>query len=501
MTLRRKMSLQIGAMIVGLLRVCAASLWGVRGLRSNLRIASTGYRELREMYEVASHISAARTLLRLGERTLAATEIDRAHTKLEVALSRVQAGSVLKEAPDGLRLATEFRDSIKRAELQLKLPAGDESFHSDTESANESINQAFGAVTAIAIAIRRTIDEHEQAANVRWRQTITLMAIVSVTAVLASIALGILQYKSVIIPLHRLGEAARTMAGGKFNHRVASHGSTEFIELAKDFNGMANELETLYRELEQKVESKSKELVRSERLASVGYLAAGVAHEINNPLSVITGYGERAIQQLERGGATAQTINQLRIMCEEAYRCKTITDKLLTMARPGDEERKRISLCEVAKDVASLVEGLPSCKDRRLILELDDQIRVHGNGSELKQVLLNLTLNAMVAVTPKVGEVQITVNHRDGFAQITVSDNGVGMTPDTIERVFEPFFTKKRGSQSAGTGLGLAISHAIIENHGGRIQAFSDGLEKGSRFEIEWPLPGAMATPPSTVRM
>src|SRR5205807_1065265 len=141
---------------------------------------------------------------------------------------------------------------------------------------------------------------------------------------------------------------------------VEPRGPAEFAELAEDFNRMARELEALYRDLEQKVAIKSRELVRSERLASVGYLAAGVAHEINNPLSIITGYGERAIQKLERDAnddGSAVAMKSLRIMCEEAYRCKAITEKLLSLARPGEEARGPVLLGALAGEVVALVQG------------------------------------------------------------------------------------------------------------------------------------------------
>ena len=121
-----------------------------------------------------------------------------------------------------------------------------------------------------------------------------------VAVILAAILLGVFQYRSVINPLRKLGDSVRQIAAGSFANRVQISGSAEFVALANDFNRMAHELDGLYRELEQKVAAKSKELVRSERLASVGYLAAGVAHEINNPLSIIAGYGERAMELLDR---------------------------------------------------------------------------------------------------------------------------------------------------------------------------------------------------------
>ena len=122
---------------------------------------------------------------------------------------------------------------------------------------------------------------------------------------------------------------------------------------------------------------------------------------------------------------------------------------------------------------------------------------VLGNDGELKQVLLNLTLNALEAVKPGIGEVTIGIEQADGMVRLIVADNGRGMSAQTIERVFEPFFTEKRGVQGAGTGLGLSITHAIVESHGGRMTAQSEGVGKGSRFVVELPA-YAPSTLPST---
>jgi signal transduction histidine kinase len=252
---------------------------------------------------------------------------------------------------------------------------------------------------------------------------------------------------------------------------------------------MAAELQNLYRELEAKVAIKSKALVRSERLASVGFLAAGVAHEINNPLSIITGYGERAMQQLDRNSTDPQRIrNAIAVMCEEAFRCKQITDRLLKLARPGGEDRVRICLADLAHDVISTVGGLPEYREKRLVLESGQRhlSEIVARPGEIKQVILNLVINALEAVEPQGGEVKLTIASDERTVELSVIDNGRGMDAETLDRVFEPFFTLKRAGR-AGTGLGLSISHAIIADHGGTIAAASDGDSLGSRFTVTLP--------------
>ena len=122
----------------------------------------------------------------------------------------------------------------------------------------------------------------------------------------------------------------------------------------------------LYRDLERKVDEKSRELVRSERLASVGYLAAGVAHEINNPLGIIAAYAQRALQRMRRGaldaGAAENAQQAFQIICDEAFRCKEITDRLLTMVRSGSEGRRAVSIAALAQEVVAMLADLPQFK-------------------------------------------------------------------------------------------------------------------------------------------
>jgi signal transduction histidine kinase len=334
----------------------------------------------------------------------------------------------------------------------------------------------------------------------------------------AAVLISLWLYRAVMGPLQVLRRGVRTIARGKFTDRLDPRGDREFQELARDFNQMAGELDDLYRELEAKVAAKSKELVRSERLASVGFLAAGVAHEINNPLGIISGYAELSMRKLRHQIASAgaadspalpaapaqATLKALQVICDEAFRCKQIIEKLLGLARGGlrgpdggeaADERKPVSLTKVARDVIDLVQGLPRYRDRRVELHTngssaDAATMVNGNETELKQVVLNLVINALEATEGRTGHVHIELHRDDKSIQLIVRDNGKGMSPQTLDRLFEPFYTDKRGGgegEARGTGLGLSISHAIIQQHGGAIHAASEGPGKGSTLTVELP--------------
>ncbi len=326
-------------------------------------------------------------------------------------------------------------------------------------------------------------------------------------ALLLSTGVHYKQYRLLVRPLVWLRDDMRRSAATQYLQGVEVQGEAEFREMASYFNGLARELAELYRNLEQKVIARSRELVRSERLASVGFLAAGVAHEINNPLSVISGYAElsgKSVRELMTGEAAAagsdahaeaeaqalaSVLEAQTIIREEAFRCKEITSRLLSLARGGSDGRERLCLGQTARQVSVLIKGLRNYRDRQIVLDFaqEGSLEVLANPTEMKQVVLNLAINALEAAPAQRGEVRIGGRHLGDRVELFVQDNGKGMSPVVLEHIFEPFFTAKRGAGEPGTGLGLSITHAIIENHGGYIRAESAGAGRGSRFTFSLP--------------
>lgn len=486
------MAYQIVAMITALLLVSGASLWGLNGLHQDFGSALAGYQSLRQLYEVTAHVATARTLLTAEPpgSSAALNELRIAQTKYEVFAVPPLAGST---PADQRQLAAAIAASLKEAERQMRAAeSGEMPF--DQQALVSAANRVFNQVADLAAAIRSSIARQQDAARQRKQTTLMALAILAGSIVALAVVLGVRQYRLVMKPLRQLTDGVRRIAAGKFTQRLPSAGDTEFVELAHDFNQMAEELDGLYRDLEQKVAVKSRELVRSERLASVGFLAAGVAHEINNPLGIITGHAEISLRQLEKAGqqpAATEAAKALRIICEEAFRCKEIIRKLLSLAQPSDDNRRRVSMGQITDNVVSMLSGLSQYQDRQIVALIEPgDLDVVANEGEMKQVLLNLAINALEAVQPSVGKVSIVVGRRNGSVQVSVEDNGRGMSPPTLERAFEPFFTERRGSRQ-GLGLGLSITHAIVESHGGQIAAHSDGPGRGSRFVIRLPAAGA----------
>lgn len=242
------------------------------------------------------------------------------------------------------------------------------------------------------------------------------------------------------------------------------------------------------------------QLVRAERLASLGYLAAGAAHEINNPLAIIGGYAEAALRQMRAPGdgqGTMTAERALNVIVEQAFRCTAITSQLLTLAAPRGKPRAAVAVGPLLKRVSEVISGLPQFGQRHIDVAADErELSVVANEQELTQVVTNLLTNAVDATSAQTGRIRIEAVKHGRRVIIRISDNGRGMPPEVVRRVFEPFYAdrprRSHGSGgSTGTGLGLAVSQAIVEQHGGRIAAESEGEGRGSTFIVELPATAA----------
>jgi len=318
-----------------------------------------------------------------------------------------------------------------------------------------------------------------------------------VTAVLASVLLVAavqLFRKWIARPLATLVQGSREVAAGKFDHRIHLDSDDEMRELAEAMNAMTVRFQEIRDDLDRQVRERTSQVVRSEQLASVGFLAAGVAHEINNPLASIAMCSESLESRLadllnKSGDARAADTDVIRSYLEmiqkEAFRCKQITEKLLDFSRMGDPERHHTDLRELVQGVIEMLRHLGKYQNKNVELTSGEPVIAEVSPQELKQVMLNLITNGLDSVEPG-GSVKVAVTSRAGDAEIVVADNGCGMTDDVIRHLFEPFFTRRRGGQ--GTGLGLSITYRIVEEHHGQIAAHSGGVGKGSTFTVILPL-------------
>jgi signal transduction histidine kinase len=339
----------------------------------------------------------------------------------------------------------------------------------------------------------------------------------SLTVVLATSAFGVLLmagllrffYRWVFYPIRDLQQAVHRVGQGDFDYTIALHSGDEIEDLAARFNEMTARLREMYHDLARQVNERSRQLVRSERLAGVGFLAAGVAHEINNPLASIAFCSEALERRLsevlgglgrpgEPEGEDVEVVRKyLRMIQQEAFRCKEITQRLLEFSRGGQKRREPTDLGELIQGVLDVAQHLQNCKGKRLVFTPPARLVAWVNAQEIKSVVLNLVVNALDSMEDG-GTLTITARLRDGMAELGFADTGCGMTAEVLENIFEPFFTRSRTGK--GTGLGLSISHRIISQHRGEIEAVSPGPSRGSTFTVRIPQQAAADEPGPAAR-
>ena len=318
----------------------------------------------------------------------------------------------------------------------------------------------------------------------RYRTLIITTWAAALAAVLLLVGLGVLTYTWVFRPLRLLGHGSRRIAGGDFGYRIHLDTRDEMAELGQALNDMTNRFQEIRDDLDHQVQLRTKEVIRSEQLASVGFLAAGVAHEINNPLASIAMCAESLESRIGKD-VDAVASRYIQLIQSEAFRCKGITEKLLDFSRVGEVRRQATALGALTHDVVDMLRHVGRFAQKTVTIFEGPDVLVMANPQEIKQVVLNLLVNALDSIDGD-GEVELTVR-RDGHeAKLVLTDNGCGMDEEVLQNLFEPFFTSRTSKK--GTGLGLSIAHRIITDHDGRIEAKSTGPGCGATFSVILPV-------------
>ncbi|MFQ5880978.1 MAG: sensor histidine kinase [Candidatus Methylomirabilales bacterium] len=260
---------------------------------------------------------------------------------------------------------------------------------------------------------------------------------------------------------------------------------------------IALENASLYEEVRRSYEQLRRSqdlLLRQEKLASLGRLAAGLAHEINNPLSSVAGFAEalqrRAQSEQLHGLEELRDVPEyLALIQEEVARASTIVRRLLDFARQREPSFEDLNLALLIRDTVALVKRQAAVANKQIVLDLTPGLLVvQADRQMLQQVILNLLTNALDAIG-EAGEVCITAVPAPGQVEVLVKDTGCGILPEHLAKIFDPFFTTK--AVGKGTGLGLAICQGIMEQHGGAIEVKSEGVGKGTTVAIRLPVAGS----------
>ena len=516
--LRHKLMLGLALVVGSVGLLLGGTLYGLAAYLRTVRVTERKLFELENMSVVLAHLSG----LQPTQFTDPASE----HRELtgQVERATLFAGAYRKELdltlaqgldPEGgvdeTDLLNKFEQSLARLAVALKkassTAAGEETLkpvreHPDVRAAFDEANllgQALrhAVISDIGLSIKRS--------NATIRQSLWIVGFSTVQLLIIVAALLVYFREWFYTPIRELQAGVQRVHAQDFAHPIVLHTRDELEELATEFNAMTARVAAVHRDLVQQVNERSRQLVRSERMVSVGFLAAGVAHEINNPLASILFCSEALDRRLQEAVAHAPPADAevltryLKMIQQEALRCKDITQKLLDFSRTGERKREPTDLAGLVRGVLEVARHLPNCRGKAIAFDPASYVVAPVNAQDLKSVILNLVVNALDSMEEE-GSLAIHLGTTDGHAVLSFTDSGCGMTDEVLQNIFEPFYTRSRTGK--GTGLGLFISHQIVDQHGGQIQASSAGPGKGSTFTVRVPLAdaGAQDTPaaPST---
>jgi len=343
-----------------------------------------------------------------------------------------------------------------------------------------------------------------------WRLlAYTLLALVAISCLS-----WVFIYRLVHLPLRRLKDGTRELADGNLGYQLEFTSGDEAGDLATSFNRMSLQLRFANEEivswaktLEDRVEEKTRELKRAhahvlqvEKMATIGKMAAVVAHEINNPLAGILTYAKLLKRWVERGDVVTPKKEEaeqcLDLIAGESRRCGDLVKNLLTFSRTSHMNIQSSDLNAIVDRAVRLLAHQLKMNGVELHQDLADGLPVlQCDPGQIEQVLLALMINAIDAM-PRGGNLWLRTLQREQSEEIfEVRDDGSGIPPEILERIFEPFLTTKESGK--GVGLGLAVSHNIIQRHHGRIDAQSE-VGKGTTFTVSLPLAGAEILPLAT---
>ena len=483
--------------------VTAYTVWAMRRLGDELRLVSSGYLELR--LTVAELQNSHSNLLKvLGEQVGRGGETQRLPRYLKFAVDdarRIRQRQQLPLAYEQLRSLTErrlssderllldgLRERLDRIAAAFAESEGlfDEVFGAIGDAAPLPVDPAHAKEIAEKLLRRERNTKRELASlamdlRVRAQQTAFRLEEEESRAIWAALALSIVALVAglgvaalagrTLLPLRRLAERTKEIARGDYQKRVPADGHDEIAELARGFNTMAAALD-----------EREQQLIRSERLAAIGKIAAQITHEVRNPLSSIGLNAEQLDEELAELPGTGEARTLARAIVKEVDRLTEITEAYLRFARMPSPRLEREELRTVVESLLAFQKPELERRQVRLLVELTDEAcPLQCDEQQLRQALLNLIRNAGEAM-PSGGTLVVTLAVVGAAYELSIADSGAGIPGELLDRVFEPFFSTKQG----GTGLGLALTQQIVVEHGGTIDVKSE-TGRGTTFTLHMP--------------
>ncbi|MDH5659598.1 MAG: sensor histidine kinase [Gammaproteobacteria bacterium] len=298
------------------------------------------------------------------------------------------------------------------------------------------------------------------------------------TLVIVSLLLAVWASGRLTRPVHRLAEIIHKFADGERGVRYQGEENDEVGSAGKAFNYLTTTLEQTEKEREKAVRA----ACQSERLAALGQMAAGIGHEINNPLMNIMSLATLIEEALGEGHDAAK--NDITLLRKEGQRCARIIQGILNFARENEPCYKPFNLSELICETLELLHHRIESSDINLVTNIENELMMEGDAGMLQQVLVNVLLNAIQASSVN-AEIVINAKNKDEKLIIEIIDQGTGIQGNDFSKIFDPFFTTK--SEGEGTGLGLSVSYGIIKHHGGTI-SIDNMKDAGVKVRITLPV-------------
>jgi two-component system NtrC family sensor kinase len=506
--LRYKLMLGLGLVVSSIGLLLGGTLYGIQAYSATVRTTERKMHEVRIASSIVDTLNFEANKEKEDNTSPAAAYLKSIQKAGEflAEFRKVNAETVAKGLdPDRgeqeAGLIAQLDDALKQLHKEIVAPIGNNEITVpllDKPQVKEAYVKSRNCAEHLRFALYDDIQTGIRYSNRSIRQS--MWVVYFATAWALALVVTLLYYFRVwmFAPIRQLQAGVARVHGGDFGHPIGLASGDELQELADEFNAMTTRLAAIYADLARQVNERSRQLVRSERMVSVGFLAAGVAHEINNPLASILFCSEALERRLldvlssmnsgrgiVAGTETEVLTRYLKMIQQEALRCKDITQKLLDFSRTGERKREASDLAGLVRGVLEVARHLPNCRGKEIVFDPKDYIVAPVNAQDLKSVILNLVVNALDSMDEG-GRLTIVMGSVDGNAQLAFTDSGCGMTAEVLQNIFEPFFTRSRTGK--GTGLGLFISHQIIDQHGGAIEASSPGPGLGSTFTVRVPL-------------
>ncbi len=474
--------------------------WAMRGLGDELRLVSRGYLELR--IELSELQTAQSNLIKaLSEQLEKPDGMQKIPRVDKFAVDDARRSRLTKQMPRALEVLAglePLRSTAEEHALLAGLRARFERVSADFRGDEELFDEVYGPIGDVPLArapeaaekarsagerllrqermIQRNLMHLSAELRLRAQQsglrleeqegrTVWIVLLLAIFALAVGIVVAVLATR-LLRPLRRLAEGARRIALGEYKQRVDAAAPDEIGALAREFNQMA-----------QALDEREQALIRSERLAAVGKIAAQITHEVRNPLSSIGLNAEMLEEEL-----TGEAQKLARAIVKEVDRLTEITEEYLRFARLPRPKLEREDLRELVTSL--LVFMKPELESRKIELDVDfpPLPQVAADEHQLRQALLNLLRNAAEAMRAG-GKLRVAAralpSDAGRFVELRISDTGQGIAPEHLAKIFDPFFSTKEG----GTGLGLALTQQIIVEHGGAIGVESEP-GRGTTFTV-----------------